>query len=140
SALSAARVYLAGWEIISFTFLAAFLLVRPQAADMPALWVGLAMIALMAALAGLLAYVLRGRQAAGGFASAQDHAGNLYSAALAKAGEQQVAYGMELRRAAAEPLLRLVTAQTTALEDQGRALKQASEATVTLAADVAALR
>jgi hypothetical protein len=59
---------------------------------------------------------------------------------LAKAGEQQVAYGMELRRAAAEPLLRLVTAQTTALEEQGRALKQATDATVTLARDIAALK
>lgn len=138
--LSTARVYLAGWEIISLTFFAAFLLVRPQAQDMPALWVGLALIALVAILGGLVAYVLRGRQAAGGFAAAQDRAGNQYSAALGKAGEQQVAYGMELRRAAAGPLLRLVTAQSAALEEQGRTLKQASEATVKLAGDVAALK
>jgi GTP-binding protein EngB required for normal cell division len=139
-ALSAARVYLAGWELICLVFLAAFLFARPQAPDMPALWVGLALVALVAALLGLVAYVLRGRQMGGAFASTQDKAGNQYSAVLAKAGEQQVAYGMELRRAAAEPLLRLVTAQTTALEEQGRALKQVSDATVTLASDIAALK
>lgn len=139
-ALGAARVYLAGWEIICIVFLAAFLTAQPQTQELPALWAGLALVALIAALGGLLAYVLRGRQMAGSFAAYQDRAGNQYSAVLAKAGEQQIAYGMELRRSATEPLLRLVTAQTAALEEQGRALKQASEATVALATDIASLK
>lgn len=138
--LSTARVYLAGWEMICLVFALAFMIAQPQTAEMPALWAGLALAALIAALIGLLVYVLRGRQMAGSFATALDRAGNQYSAVLAKAGEQQVAYGMELRRAAAEPLLRLVAAQTTALEEQARALKQAGDAIVTLASDIASLK
>lgn len=138
--LSAARVYLAGWEIISLVFLFAFLWTRPETDGQPMLWVGLALLALLAALAGLMAYKGRGRRAADQFAGGFDRAGNQYAAVLAKAGDQQVNYAMELRREVTSPLLRLVAAQTAALAEQQTAVKTAQETAVALAADVAALK
>lgn len=138
--LSAARVYLAGWEIICLAFLFAFLWTRPANEEQPMLWAGLALVALIAALAGLAVYMLRGRRVAGEYASAFDQAGNQYGALLAKAGEQQVTYSMELRREVTSPLLRLVAAQTAALAEQQTAVKAAQETAVALAADVAALK
>ncbi|MFN8378624.1 MAG: dynamin family protein [Anaerolineae bacterium] len=138
--LSAARVYLAGWEIICLVFLFVFFWARPEAEGQPALWVGLALIALVAAVSGLVVYMVRGRGVAGQYASAFDRAGNQYAALLAKAGDQQVTYAMELRREVTSPLLRLVAAQTTALAEQQTAVKSAQDAAVALAADVAALK
>jgi len=138
--LSASRVYLAGWEIISLVFLFAFLWSRPEADGQPMLWVGLALAALIAALGGLAIYTLRGRRVAGQYASTFDRAGNQYAAVLAKAGGQQVTYAMELRGEVMSPLLRLVAAQTAALSEQQAAVKAAQETAVTLAADVAALK
>ncbi len=140
TALSAARVYLAGWEIIVLAFLAAFLLARPESPEQPALWVILALIAVVAGLIGLAAYVLRGRQVAGSYAEALNRAGSQYAAAVAKAGEQQVAYGVEMRRDVTSPLLRLVSAQLAALREQMSIIKEASETTVELAGDIAALK
>ena len=138
--LSAARVYLAGWEIISLVFLFAFLWTRPETDGQPMLWVGLALLALLAALAGLMAYKGRGRRAADQFAGGFDRAGNQYAAVLAKAGDQQVNYAMELRREVTSPLLRLVAAQTAALAEQQTAVKTAQETALAFAADVAALK
>lgn len=140
TALSAARVYLAGWEVIVLAFLLAFLLARPESPEQPALWVILALIAVAAGLIGLAVYVLRGRQVAGAYAEALNRAGNQYGAAVAKAGEQQVAYGVEMRRDVTAPLLRLVSAQLSALREQMGIIKEASETTVALAGDIAALK
>ena len=138
--LSAARVYLAGWEILALVFFIAILLARPEADGQPALWVGMAALAVLACIAGLAAYVVSGRRAAGAFAQAQNRAGNQAAAVLAKAGDQQVTYAMGLRREVSAPLLRLVTAQTAALAEQQTALKAATDSATALAADVAALK
>jgi hypothetical protein len=140
NSLSAARVYLAGWEILALIFLFAFLWVRPEANGQPALWVGLALVAILAALAGLFAYVLKGRRAAGAYVEAQNRAGNQAAAVLAKAGDQQVTYAMSLRREVAAPLLRVVSAQTAALAEQQSALKSATDTATALTTDVAALK
>ena len=138
--LSASRVYLAGWEIITLVFFFVFLWTRPEADGQPMLWVGLALAALIAALAGLVVYMVRGRRAAGRYAGTLDRAGNQYAAVLAKAGGQQVTYAMELRREVTSPLLRLVAAQATALSEKRAAVKSAQESAMALAADVAALK
>lgn len=138
--LSAARVYLAGWGLVALAFLIAFLAARPETPEMPALWVGLALLALVAFLIGLFAYVLRGRQVAGAYAATLNRAGNRYAMALGKAGDQQVMYATGLRREVTAPLLRLVAAQSAALAEQQNALRDVQRDAAALAADVAALK
>lgn len=116
-------LYLGGWEAILIAVAIFLFIGRPETADGQPLWLILIGVAFALWLLALLLLPLRGRFLANGYAGDIHRAEARYLDVLSKAADKQVAYGMELRRNAAAPLLRLIDAQTRLQDEQLAALQ-----------------
>lgn len=120
-------LYLAAWEVfllILVIFVAAW---NPSTPEISALGIVIALVVLM--LVSLLYLPLRGRRLENSYTKRMLALQSKYIETLNRAADEQVEYGMRLRREAVAPLTRLIDAQTriqteqfTLLQDTGQAM------------------
>jgi small GTP-binding protein len=107
--------------------------------DQASLRWGLMVAVLVLGVIGFLLLPLRGRWLAADHASRVDALQSRYVEALTKAADKQMDYGMQLRRDAVAPLMRLVEAQTSISTEQMRELQSAQQDIVKIEADLTAM-
>jgi small GTP-binding protein len=133
-----AALYLAGWVLL--LIVAVFVIAwNPSTPEMPALTPLLVVFLLLLALIGMLFLPLRGRMLRNRYMERIDKLKRRYVEVLAKAGEEQIEYGMRLRREAVAPLTRLIEAQTRIQTEQMNQLQAAQQEILQIEADLAAL-
>src|SRR5690606_40694816 len=104
-------LYLGAWEVLLLVLAIFVIAWNPSTPEQPLLPLGVALVFLGLGLLGLLYLPLRGRLLGNSYTNRMMKLRTRYLEALTKAADKQVAYGMELRRAAVLPLTRLIDAQ-----------------------------
>ncbi|MDZ4766880.1 MAG: dynamin family protein [Chloroflexota bacterium] len=134
-----AVLYLAGW-VVFLLILGVFVLAwNPSTPDAPALPFVIVVFLLILAVIGMLFLPLRGRMLRNAYVQRVDGLKARYVEALQKAADEQVEYGMRLRRETVAPLTRLIDAQTRIQTDQLAQLQAAQQDIMKIESDLAAL-
>jgi GTP-binding protein EngB required for normal cell division len=132
-------LYLAGW-VIFLLILGIFVLAwNPSTPEMPALPFVLVVFLLVLAVIGMLFLPLRGRMLRNAYVGRMDGLKARYVEALQKATDEQVEYGMRLRRESVAPLTRLIEAQTRIQTEQMTQLQAAQQDIMKIEVELAAL-
>jgi GTP-binding protein EngB required for normal cell division len=133
-------LYLAAYEVLVLVLMVFALAVVTPPPDQPLLPVGIILIFVGLALLGLAYLPLRGRILATAYANRLTRLQNRYLEVLTKAAQEQVAYGMQLRRDAVLPLTRLIDAQTQIQQEQLGKLQAAGQEMVKIEAELGKVR
>jgi GTP-binding protein EngB required for normal cell division len=134
-----AVLYLAGW-VVFLLILGIFVLAwNPSTPELPALPFVLVVFLLMLAIIGMLFLPLRGRMLRNAYVARMDGLKARYVEALQAAADEQVEYGMRLRRETVAPLTRLIDAQTRIQTEQVSQLQAAQQDIMKIEAELAAL-
>jgi membrane protein YdbS with pleckstrin-like domain len=132
-------LYLAAWEVfllILVIFVAAW---NPSTPEMPALALGVVVVLVIVMLVSLLYLPLRGRRLENRFTKRMLALQGRYIETLNKAADEQVEYGMRLRREAVAPLTRLIDAQTRIQTEQLNQLEDAGQAMTKIEGELASM-
>jgi hypothetical protein len=101
-------------------------------------WI-IVIILLGMALLGFAVLPLRGRWLASKHASEMNRLQSRYVETISKASDKQIGYGMQLRRDAVAPLMRLVEAQTSIQTEQLTSLQAAQQEIVKIEAELTSM-
>lgn len=132
-------LYLAAWEVFLLILIIFVAVWNPAAPDMPGLAVGIVIALVLLMLISLLYLPLRGRRLENRYTKRMLALQGRYIETLNKAANEQVEYGMRLRREAVAPLTRLIDAQTRIQTEQLAQLQDAGQAMTKIEAELASM-
>lgn len=140
SALRNTLLYLAAWEVLVIVFGIALLNTWGALAGGDGL-LPLVLLVLLIGLgmAGLLVLPLRGRMLEGSYTSEMLNLQAQYIDTLTRAADQQVEYGLGLRRATVLPLTRLIEAQVESQQNQMTELRAIQQEQAAIESELAKL-
>lgn len=132
-------LYLAAWELIIIILGIFVLSLNPATPEMPLLPVLIILVLLGLGGLGFLILPLRGRALEADYTRRMLALQARYIETIDKAADQQIEYGMKLRRDAVSPLARLIEAQTQIHSEQLKTLQAAQQELVKIESDLASL-
>ena len=133
-------LYLGAWEVLLLILAVFVLFLNPATPDQPLLTVGIVAFIFVVMLISLLYLPLRGRILATSYMNRLMKLQSRYLEALTKAADQQVAYGIQMRRDAVLPLTRLIEAQTQIQQEQLGKLQATGQEMLKLEAELGKLK
>lgn len=122
-----ADAFYAAYMVVMLLLAILVLVIRPESADAPGLWLLLLVGILVLALLGSVAWLLRGRVIVRNIRKALAGERDAYLKILKTAGTAQIETGLRLRSESVLPLMRLIETQTSALAEQQKSLHAFSQ-------------